>query len=154
MRSLSASIVAVCVSVSGSVAGANAAADRDLASATTVASAHVGRRSSLQVSTSVLIFQVTDNARPAEAVVSFVAAARTAIDGEVRLTMRRAPEAEGMALTVVGGSEGILPVAVAGDVTLVARWIGGGRRNGHLRLQLRGAPGTYAIPVNLELNAP
>jgi len=118
------------------------------------ATATFASRTSLRVSTHVLRFHVTDEAIAAEAVVEFAAGARTSRDGEVALVVRTAAEMSGMMLTVSGGTSGAVPGTVANaDATVIARWAGGGSRNGHLHFRLRAAPGTYAVPVTFQLSA-
>jgi hypothetical protein len=111
-------------------------------------------RTSLRVSTQVLRFHVTDEAIAAEAVVEFAAGARTSKDGEVVLVVRTPAEIPGMTLMVGGGTTDAVSGTVAnGDATVVARWIGGGSKNGQLQFLLRAAPGMYAIPVTFHLSA-
>jgi hypothetical protein len=111
-------------------------------------------RTSLQVSSQVLRFEVTDASIPAEATVEYAAGARTRNDGEVMLVVRIPLEMSGMTLTVSGGTTAAVSrVVTRGESTVVARWVGGGRKTGHLQFQLRAAPGVYAIPVSFELNA-
>jgi hypothetical protein len=133
--------------------GADASAN--LASASTAARAVIGRRTALDLSASVLQFHVTDAGQFAEASVTFAAAARTTTNGEVVLVVRVPSEVPPTALTVVGGTEGVVPGMVAsGDATVVARWVGGGRRTGQLQFRLRATPGVHAIPVSFQLEAP
>ncbi len=118
------------------------------------ATATVATRTSLRVSTHVLRFHVTDEAIAAEAVVEFAAGARTSKEGEVVLVVRTPAEMSGLSLTVSGGTTDAVSGTVAhADGTVIARWVGGGSKNGHLQFQLRAAPGIYAIPVTFQLNA-
>ena len=118
------------------------------------ATATFASRTSLRVSTQVLRFHVTDEAVAAEAVVEFAAGARTSRDAEVVLVVRTPTEMSGMMLTVSGGTPDAVPGTVANaDGTVVARWVGGGGRNGHLQFRLRAAPGTSASPVTFQLSA-
>lgn len=126
----------------------------NLASVSTTARAVISRRTALDLSTSVLQFHVTDGSQFAEASVTFAAAARTTTTGEVVLVVRVPSELPQTSLTVVNGTEGVVPGIVAtGDATVVGRWVGGGRRIGQLRFQLRAAPGVYSIPVSFQLEA-
>jgi len=126
-----------------------------VASTTTTASATVHRRAALDLSTSVLQFHVTDGVQQAEVSVTFAVAARIAADGQVLLVVQVPSEIQGTTLTVVGGSEGAVSGIVApGETTIVGRWVGGGRRTGHLEFRLRAAPGVYSIPVTFRLDAP
>jgi hypothetical protein len=147
----SLALVPTIVQATSSVVGASAEIG---ASTTTTASATVHRRTALDVSTSVLQFHVTDGAQQAEVSVNFTVAARTAADGQVLLVVRVPSELQGTTLTVVGGTEGAVSGIVApGDTTIVGRWVGGGRRTGHLEFRLRAAPGVYSIPVTFRLDA-
>ena len=79
--------------------------------------------------------------------VEFAAGARTSKDGEVVLVVRTPAELSGMMLTVCGGTTDAVSETVAkADGTVIARWVGGGSKNGHLQFRLRAAPGMYAIP--------
>jgi hypothetical protein len=131
-----------------------AAASANLASTSTTARAVIGRRTALDLSTSVLQFQVTDAGQFAEASVTFAAAARTATNGEVVLVVRVPSDVPPTALTVVGGTEGVVRgTLTSGDTTVVARWVGGGRRTGQVQFQLHATPGVHAIPVSFRLQA-
>jgi hypothetical protein len=118
-------------------------------------------RATVTASSPVLLFDVVDPAMPAAATLDFVAAARTAPGGEVRLIAEvdslpgeAGPAGPEALILLEGGADG----AVADDVdpaapTLAARWIGSGRRTGRLVFWLRAAsPGTYAIPVKLSVS--
>ena len=125
----------------------------NLASASTTARAVISLRTALDLSTSVLQFHVTDG-QFAEVSVPFAAAARTTTNGEVVLVVRVPSEVPPTALTVVGGTEGVvLGMVATGDATVVGRWVGGGRRTGQLQFRLRATPGVHAIPVSFQLEA-
>jgi hypothetical protein len=148
-----ASLAIVLSIVQATTFGVLASADI-IASTTTTASAFVHRRTALDLSTSVLQFHVTDASQQADASVTFGAAARTTTNGEVLLVMRVPSEMPGMTLTVVGGTEeAVSGVVTRGDTTVVGRWVGGGRRTGHLQFKLRAAPGVYSIPVSFRVDA-
>jgi hypothetical protein len=152
MRSLTSLAIVLSIVQTTSL-GAGPTADITV-STTTTASALVHRRTALELSTSVLQFHVTDGSLQAEASVTFAAAARTTTTGEVLLVMRVLSEMPGMTLTVIGGTEGAVSGVVAGaDSTVVGRWVGSGRRRGHLQFHLRAAPGVYSIPVSFRLDA-
>ena len=108
-------------------------------------------RTSLQVSSQVLRFDVTDTSIPAEATVEFSAGARTRTGGHVMLVAR--VETAHPTLTIVAGTEGTIAGAVApGTTTVAARWAGGGLRTGRVTFRLQAAPGHYDIPVSFLLN--
>jgi len=68
--------------------------------------------------------------------------------------VRTSAEMSGMMLTVSGGTTDIVPGTLANDDgTVVARWVGGGSKNGKLQFSLRAAPGMYAIPLTFQLSA-
>jgi hypothetical protein len=114
----------------------------------------ISRRTALDLSTSVLRFQVTDAGQFAETSVTFAAAARTATNGEVVLVVRVPSDVPPATLTVVGGTEGVvLGMLASGDTTVVARWVGGGRRTGQVQFRFHATPGVHAIPVSFQLEA-
>jgi hypothetical protein len=152
LRFLASAVILLSIVVQATSLAAEASAN--LASASTTARAAIGRRTALDLSTSVLRFHVTDASQLAEASVTFAAAARTTANGEVVLLVRVPSDVSPMALTVVGGTEGaVLGIVASGDATVVGRWVGGGRRTGGLQFQLRAAPGVYSIPVSFRLEA-
>jgi hypothetical protein len=109
-------------------------------------------RVSLQVSSRVLQFDVTDTTVPARATVEFTAGARAASSGEVRLVVDALQDVPGV-LMIVGGSDGVAIGELQPETpTIAARWIGGGLRSGRLTLALRAlTPGRYSVPVSLHL---
>jgi hypothetical protein len=152
LRFLASAAILLSIVVQATSLGAEASAN--LASGSTTARAVIGRRTALDLSTSVLQFHVTDASQLAEASVTFAAAARTTANGEVVLLVRVPSDVSPMALTVAGGTEGaVLGIVASGDATVVGRWVGGGRRTGELQFQLRAAPGVYSIPVSFRLEA-
>jgi hypothetical protein len=113
-----------------------------------------GPRTTLQVSSQVLHFHVTDPMTPAETSVIFAVGARALKGEDVRLVVEiadppaAASGASGYALSVVGGSDGVTTGALTHDApTVVARWAGGGLRTGRVTFRLEGAPGDYEIPL-------
>lgn len=112
-----------------------------------------GPRITLQVSTQVLRFHVTDSSASAETSVIFAVGARALKGGDVRLIVEIADPpaaggARGYALSVVGGSDGVTTGALTHDApTVVARWVGGGLRTGRVTFRLEAAPGDYEIPL-------
>ena len=117
------------------------------------ATATFAPRTSLQVSSQVLQFHVTDGSSVAEASVEFAAGARTRNGGDVMLVVEAPPLPPGGALTMAAGTEGTIATAVVQDApTVVARWVGAGLRTGRVTFQLKAAPGRYEIPVRFLLN--
>ena len=116
-------------------------------------------RSSLQVSTSRLQFDVAEDGSVAEAVVGYRVAARTRRDGGVLLTVepRGMIEAtDGLATTglaVVCRADAGAPTLFAGQPQAVGRWRDSGVREGSVRCRLDGtaAPGHYSLPVNFAV---
>jgi hypothetical protein len=123
------------------------------------ATATFAPRTSLQVSSQVLRFDVTEATVPAMATVEFAAGARTRHSGEVLLVVQvvdrgAVPSGPGQALTIVGGTDGMIPGGVALDApTLAGRWAGGGLRSGRVTFRLLAPPGVYSIPVSFRLDA-
>jgi hypothetical protein len=118
------------------------------------ATATFGPRTSLQVSSQVLQFHITDASIPVEVSVDFAAGARTRIGGDVRLVVdvtdpvEVRPGTTGQALTIVGGTAGTIAGTLAQDAPVVAaRWLGSGLRTGRVTFRLHAAPGRYDIPV-------
>jgi hypothetical protein len=70
---------------------------------------------------------------------------RVALIAEVDATMPGA-------LSIVGGPEGTVtgPILTSAP-TVVASWLGSGRRTGRLTFRLDTAPGIYTVPVNVRL---
>jgi hypothetical protein len=110
-----------------------------------------GPRITLQVSSQVLHFHVTDPSAAAVTSVDFALGGRTRKGGDVQLLVEVVdPLAPGApyALTIVGGSDGVAAGALAHDVPhVVARWLGGGFRSGRVTFRLDAAPGRYDVPV-------
>jgi hypothetical protein len=124
--------------------------DSSLASAAVAASAAIGARTAFHPSTETLIFHVTDQDVPAEATVTFTAGARTGPGNEVVLSVSTDMSAQ-LVVTMADGTRGALR---ANESVIASRWLGGGRKQGAIVFQLRGAPGTYVIPVRFALSVP
>jgi hypothetical protein len=134
------------------------------ASASVQVRVEVHARTVLRVSTYQLRFDVPADASSATAEIEFSAAARTRRDGEVMLTVEPERWIEGPGgaadvdalVTFDGDGEGVSGGRLAPSAPSVAgRWLGSGKRDGHLRFTLRtGAAGTYQLPVRFVLSAP
>ena len=56
------------------------------------------------------------------------------------------------ALSIVAGPESTITGSVLTSApTIVASWLGSGRRTGRLTFRLDTAPGVYTVPVNVRL---
>jgi hypothetical protein len=65
---------------------------------------------------------------------------------------RRAAPA-GRDTDIAAGTDNAMPGRVdAGASTPAARWLGGGVHAGRLRFELRAAPGTYVVPIQLRVS--
>jgi len=152
MRFLSSAVVASVVLSVATIASAESA------SATVVVAATFSSRTSLQVSSDVLQFDVASSDDPAVARVDFSARARTAGNAQVVLSVEPLHEVPGpsSALTFSGVGEGTLSGAVGpSGLTVAGRWMGSGLRHGTLVFALRAsAPGKYSVPVRFVLSAP
>ena len=160
MRSPALAIVAVLIALPG--AGALQASDTKTAVVT--ASASVGSRTSLTVSSEQLQFVVGDPNQAAVATIEFAAGARTQPGGEIVLTVEAVRGLDGPGgaadvdaeITFAAEGEGTVAGTMSRTSPVVAgRWTGSGRRTGRLSFSLRaGAAGTYTMPVRFILSAP
>jgi hypothetical protein len=153
MRTTLSLAVGACLAIVAHVT----ASESTVARTSILASANVQPRTSLAVSTDVLRFEITDPYQDAEAVVTFSAGARASASSEVLLAVSANPIGAGGStsdaeLTVSSGAN-TQPI-VGGERAIAAQWTGGGLRSGQLRFRLRAAPGTYVIPVRLQLIVP
>lgn len=137
------------------------AAPAEIVTATLPVTVRVFSRTSLKVTSEVLRFDVGAADAEASVAVDFTAAARTARDGELVLSVEplgtagvEAGEAE--PITFVGQGEGTRSGALRPDGSSVAaRWTGSGRRTGSLIFSLRATvPGSYVVPVRFVLSTP
>ena len=160
MRSLPLAAALVAAAVLGAPAPAAAASE---AKASVVVSAVFGPRTSLNLSTEVLRFDVTSPGRPAIVALEFSAGIRTHSGAEVMLSVEALRALDGMgaadvesSLTFVGEGEGTSAGTVDPKALAVAgRWQGSGHRTGRLIFSLRtAATGTYTIPVRFVLSTP
>ena len=154
MRSLSTAVVTAAVLSVATVASAESA------TTTLVVSAAFNSRTSLNVSTDVLQFDVGSASDSAVTTVEFSARARTAGGAQVVLSVERldeVPQLRGQSsLTFSGVGDGTLSGAVAPTgLTVVSRWSGSGLWHGTVVFALRdSAPGKYVVPVRFVLSAP
>ena len=74
-----------------------------------------------------------------------LAGTRVALIAEVDVTVPGA-------LSIVAGPEGTVTGSIVRSApTVVASWLGSGRRTGRLTFKLDSAPGVYTVPVNVRL---
>ena len=120
-----------------------------ISTATLQVAATLAPRSSVYPSTHVLTFHVTGAS--AEASMDFIAGARVPSGTRVALIAEVAATLPG-ALSIVAGPEGTVtgPILTSAP-TVVASWLGSGRRTGRLTFRLDTAPGVYTVPVNVRL---
>jgi len=121
-------------------------------------------RTHLSVTARVLQFEVPPDATDAMAALDFVAAARTVAGGEVVMTVEPEPWVVGpggaadVEATVgyEGRGEGTLSGLLQPRVpSVVARWVGSGRRDGRLSFTLEtSVPGSYRLPLRFVLSTP
>ncbi len=121
-----------------------------ISTATLQVAATFAPRSSVYPSTRVLTFHVTGTS--AEASMDFIAGARVLAGTRVALIAEVDVTVPG-ALSIVAGPEGTVtgPILTSAP-TVVASWLGSGRRTGRLTFRLDSAPGIYAVPVNVRLS--
>ena len=159
----SATVLVLGLAATAAPGGADGQSPAAQATHSVTATATFGPWTSVEVSSHVLRFHVSDESVPTEAVVAFTAGARTRTNGEVLLVVEVADqgvEAQGApgALAIVGGPEGTIAGAVARQTpTVAARWIGGGFRTGSVTFRLQAPPGQYRhpgqVPVTHSLTA-
>ena len=134
------------------------AAESACSSVTVVAT--FSSRTTLQVSSDLLRFDVISADAPATASIDFVAAARTHAGGPVVLSIEPVRPADSddaaSSLSVNGDGASTMSTAISADEPTVAgQWIGSGVRRGRLVFALRTAMlGNHVIPIRLVLTAP
>jgi|SRR5882672_11081882 len=158
MRFLSSVVVTSAVLSVATIASA------ETASGTVVVAATFNSRTSLNISTDVLQFDVVAASEPAVATVDFSAGARTVAGAQVVLSIEPIQDVHGphgpadaeSSLTFSGVGEGTLSGTVASSgLTAAGRWTGSGLRHGRLVFALRAtAVGSYNVPVRFVLTAP
>ncbi len=127
-------------------------------------SATVSGRTRLTVSARVLDFDVAPGVERATAELTFVAAVRTAADGEVVLTIE--PDRWLVGPGGAADADAIVTFEGVGDGTIcgllqprtpsvAGRWTGSGRRDGRLSFRLQtSVPGSYLLPLRFVLSTP
>jgi hypothetical protein len=135
------------------------AADTAYGSVTVVAT--FSSRTTLQVSSDLLQFDVTNADAPAIAAIDFVAAARTHASAQVVLSVEavgpsRGPQMFDPTITFTGEGEGTKAGAVSSETpTIAGEWVGSGVRRGRLVFALRAnTSGNYTVSVRFVLTAP
>jgi hypothetical protein len=144
--------------------GARTAGAEDVRSANVTVNVNLATRTSLQVSSRLLQFDVAEAGGSATAALEFTAGARMPAGSDVVLSVEplRAIEGPGGAadvessLTFTGEGSGMLAGSIAAaESTAVGRWQGSGRREGRVIFTLRAnAAGTYSLPLRLVLSTP
>lgn len=127
-------------------------------------SAQIASRTSLNVSTHSLRFDVVNPSESATASIDFTAAARSVAGMDVVLSIeplgafgaRGELDEAASTLTFVGEGEGTRGgTLVGGTSSVAARWTGSGHRTGRLVFALRThARGSYTVPLRFVLSAP
>ncbi len=131
-------------------------ASDQVATATIGARANFETRTSLQVSTRVLEFHIANPEVAAEATLDYSAGVRVQPGAETILQVQASLPVDGAGMVLTVSTEGVPAdsVSIEGAFpSTAARWAGAGVRTGRLRFSLRGAPGTYRVPIGLTLNA-
>jgi hypothetical protein len=141
------------------IVAVNASAAETACSSVTVV-ATFSSRTTLQVSSDLLEFNVISADAPATASVDFLAAARTHAGGPVVLSIEPVHQAssEGVvsSLTFNGDGVGTKSGSVTADAPTVAgQWIGSGVRSGRLVFALQSTTmGNHVVPIRFVLTAP
>ncbi len=141
------------------IVAVNASAAETACSSVTVV-ATFSSRTTLQVSSDLLEFNVASADAPATASIDFLAAARTHAGGPVVLSIepvhQPSSEAAVSSLTFSGDGVGTRSGSVTADAPTVAgHWIGSGLRRGRLVFALRSpAPGNHLVAIRFVLSAP
>ena len=148
-----------CVVAGLLIVAVNASAAETACGSVTVV-ATLSSRTTLQVSSDLLAFDVASTETPATASVDFLAAARTHAGSPVVLSIEPDHEAtsEGAlsSLTFNGEGAGTTSGTVRAEAPTVAgQWIGSGVRRGRLVFALRSSTlGTHIVPIRFVLTAP
>jgi hypothetical protein len=125
---------------------------------------HIAARTSLRVSSHVLLFNVLEPGGAATASIEFSAGARVAAGDDVVLTVERLSDAEKPGdgadvkptMTFAGEGAGVVPGTIRGDTPAIAgRWHGSGKRDGRVVFTMQPpAAGDYSVPVRFVLSIP
>jgi len=146
--------------VAGLLIVAASASAAETARGSVVVVATFSSRTTLQVSSDLLTFDVTNVETPATASVDFLAAARTHAGGPVVLSIEPAGEAASESAVASLAFNGDGAGTTSGSVsalapTIAGQWIGSGVRRGRLVFALRSsALGTHMVPIRFVLTAP
>jgi hypothetical protein len=138
------------------IVAVNATAAETARSSVTVM-ATFSSRTTLQVSSDLLQFDVTQPQTPATASIDFLAAARTHAGDVVVLSIE--PVVSSLFLSTLsfsGEGEGTRSGTVAADrLSIAGQWVGSGIRHGRLVFTLHAdATGAFTVPIRLVLSAP
>lgn len=152
MRSPVALAIAVVCAAGAAPRAAPQAPVRTSVQVTAVAA--VEERTALTVSTPVLTFVVREDGSPATAALDFSAGVRTRPGREV-LIVGRVSDADGLSMRFASDGHQETGRLTAGDPAVLARWSGGGRRDGRIVFTLEdAAPGIYSVPIQLTVSVP
>jgi len=138
------------------IVAVNATAAETARSSVTVM-ATFSSRTTLQVSSDLLQFDVTQPQTPATASIDFLAAGRTHAGDVVVLSIEPVVSSPVLStLSFSGEGEGTRSGIVAGDrLSIAGQWSGSGVRQGRLVFTLRAdAAGAFNVPIRLVLSAP
>ena len=147
-----------CVVAGLLIVAVNASAAETACGSVTVV-ATFSSRTTLQVSSDLLQFDVFSADAPATASVDFLAAARTHAGGPVMLSiepMGQSGSIAGAALSFTGDGHGLKSGTIAADsLTIAGEWNGSGVRRGRLMFALRSTTlGSHIVPIRFVLTAP
>jgi hypothetical protein len=148
-----------CVVAGLLIVAVNASAAETACGSVTVV-ATFSSRTTLQVSSDLLQFDVISADAPATASVDFLAAARTHAGGPVVLSIEPIGQSESpvasASLSFTGDGHGLKSGTIAADsLTVAGEWSGSGVRRGRLMFALRSTTlGNHVVPVRFVLTAP
>jgi len=148
-----------CVVAGLLIVAVNASA-ADIACGSVTVVATLSSRTTLQLSSDLLAFDVASAETPATASLEFVAAARTHAAGPVVLSIEPIQQANSedalSSLTFSGEGAGTTTGSLTADAPTVAgQWIGSGVRRGRFVFALRSSTlGTHTVAIRFVLSAP
>lgn len=122
-------------------------------SVTVLARTTISERTSLSVSANILEFVVAPGSTGGTASLEFTSGVRTRPGSEVLVVAEVMGPFPG-ALTFSGGGDGLTAGSLGpGGTAVIARYVGGGQRQGRIVFTLDGVqPGTHAIPIRLSVS--